>query len=284
MGNIVSSVTDFANPLSKGFLNMGGVQEQHSGSRQEKSSFAQFPDLQKAIAQFGFENVQSLAQPLANRINLPTPYDQLGATGLLPQQEQAFRTAVAQAMGSSSSDFARRGMLNPEHIGAIAGSAAQNVAPRFLELIGGNALVPEQVTQNRINQLMQLISTYPGLLGGMATQITSGQTNFPNFFQSVVPAIAGGAAQGLSSPVPAGGQSAFCWIAMELYGTSSPKVVLIRWWLLSAWPTWSVNLYRRYGVRIVHLMRHHRLIRWTMHTLFDRLARGAMMAYARHTE
>jgi hypothetical protein len=180
-------------------LGLGGKQSESSSSGQQQSAFSQFPDLQKAIAEFGFGNVQSLAQPLANRVNAGTPYDQLGPSGLLPQQEQAFRTAVSQAFGSSSSDFARRGMLNPEHIGAIAGSAAQNVAPQFAGLIGQNVLVPEQIIQNRINQLMQLISTYPGLLGGQATQVSAGQTNFPNFMQSIVQGFSQGVGQSAGS-------------------------------------------------------------------------------------
>src|SRR5206468_3490531 len=176
------------------------------------------------IAQYGFGNVQSLAQPLATRIGASTPYDTLGATGLLPQQEQAFRTAVSQALGQASGSYAQRGFLRPENINAIAGSAAQNVMPQFAGLIGQNVLVPEQVTQNRINQLLQLISTYPGLLGGQATSISAGQSNFPNLMQSIIGPAAQGAAAGAASPIPAGGASAFCWIAMELYGEDSPKV------------------------------------------------------------
>jgi hypothetical protein len=197
LGNMFSSVGDFANPFSKGFLNMGEPQSTTSASGQQQQGFAQFPDLQKAIAQFGFGNVQSLAQPLAERINAPIPTP--GATGLFPQQEQAFSTAVQQALGGASSSYAQRGFLRPENINAIAGSAAQNVMPQFAGMIGQNVLVQEQVTQNRINQLMQLISTYPGLLGGMATNVSAGQTNFPSFFQSVLPAAASGFSAGAGS-------------------------------------------------------------------------------------
>ena len=203
MGDVISSVTDFVNPFSGGFLGMGKEQQTQSASSQQQQAFAQFPDLQKAIAQFGFGNIQSLAQPLANRIGEPTPTLPLTPEGLFPQQQQAFRTAVQQALGTSSADFARRGFLRPENINAIAGSAAQNVMPQFAPLISQNVvqstLTPEQVTQNRINQLMQLIGIYPGLLGGIGTQISQGQTNFPGFMQSIIPAFAGGVGEGLGS-------------------------------------------------------------------------------------
>ena len=60
---------------------------------------------------------------------------------------------------------------------------------QFLPLIGQNVIqatfTPEQITQNRIGQLLQLISTYPGLMGGAATAISQGQTNFPPFMQTL---------------------------------------------------------------------------------------------------
>ena len=184
----MGDVVDFINPFGGNFLGTGGAQQTQSGSDLRQQSFAQFPDLQKAIAQFGFENIRALSGPLAQRIDQPTPTLPLTPEGLFPQQQQAFRTAVQQALGTSSSDFARRGFLRPENINAIAGSAAQNVMPQFLPLISQNvvqaALTPEQVTQNRINQLMQLIGIYPGLLGGIGTQISTGQTNFPSFMQT----------------------------------------------------------------------------------------------------
>ena len=206
MGDVFSGIANVGTlglvgkgPIS-GFLGMGGTQQQSSGSQQQQQGFAQFPDLQKAIAEFGFGNVQSLAQPLTNRIGAAIPT--VGETGLFPQQEQAFRVAVQQALGSASSDFAQRGFLRPENINAIAGSAAQNVMPQFAPLIGQQVIAPEQITQNRISQLLQLISLYPGLLGGQATQISAGQSNFPNFMQAIAPAYAQGAAQSMFAKAP----------------------------------------------------------------------------------
>lgn len=173
-----------------GFLGSVKQQQQQSASSLQQQAFAQFPELQKAIAQFGFENVQSLANPLSERINAPIPT--VGASGLYPEQEQSFRTAVQQALGAFSGQYARQGMLNPQHVDAIAGAAAQAVAPQFAQMIGQQLVAPEQITQNRINQLLSLISTYPGLLGGQATQVSQGQTNFPGLIQSMLPGFAQG--------------------------------------------------------------------------------------------
>ena len=201
MGDVLS----FVNPFSQNFLGAGQKQSQQSSSSQQLSSFAQFPDLQKAIAEFGFGNIQSAAPALQNRAGAEFQYPQLNATGLFPEQQAGFDQAVRQAASQISGNYAGHGMLLPQHIGAIAGSAAQQVMPQFANLIGAQvgqqALVPEQVTQNRINQLLQLISTYPGLMGGQATSISQGQTNFPSFIQSIFNAIPG-AAQGFASRQP----------------------------------------------------------------------------------
>ena len=196
----MGDVLDFGNPFSGNFLGTGGRQQQQTaqGQQSQQSSFAQFPELQKAIAEFGFGNIQSLANPLSARFQEPTPTLPLTPEGLFPQQQQAFQSAVQQALGVSSADSALRGYLRPEHINAIAGSAAQNVMREWGPLIGQNVvqstLTPEQVTQNRINQLLQLISTYPGLMGtqGAGTTISAGQTNFPSFMQTFGTSMAGG--------------------------------------------------------------------------------------------
>ena len=150
-----SNILNTVNPFSNNFLGLGGKQQTQSASGVQQQAFAQFPDLQKAIAQFGFGNVQEAAPSVAGRINAPQPFT-LNAMGLMPQQEEGFRRAVMTAMSGNSADYANRGFLRPENINAIAGSAAQNVMPQFAPLIGQQVVAPEQITQNRINQLLQL--------------------------------------------------------------------------------------------------------------------------------
>jgi hypothetical protein len=108
---------------------------------------------------------------LLNRVTATPPsFPALGPTGLYPQQEQAFNTAVTQGFSKSSADFARQGMLRPEAIGAIAGSAARDVLPQFLGLIGQNVqqgvMAPELIQQQRTNQFTDFLRTLLGVQGG----------------------------------------------------------------------------------------------------------------------
>ena len=184
----MSDVLDFINPFSSGFLGAGGEQEVSSGSKSEKTGFAQFPGLLKDIANLGFGDVRSASSLLTNRLTSKVPSFQLDESGLFPEQRTAFNTAVKQALGSNSSDYALRGYLRPENINAIAGSAATNVLANNLGLIGQNValagLTGEEILQNRIDQLLKLISLYPGLMGGESVGMESSRTNFPGFFQS----------------------------------------------------------------------------------------------------
>ena len=109
---------------------------------------------------------------------------QLTATGLLPEQEaglrQPFEQAVAQAMSRASGNFANRGFLRPENIQAIAGSAAQNVAPSFAQLMttlaGQNVgqrtqapLVQEDILRQRFADFMNALGLTTTALGGEST-------------------------------------------------------------------------------------------------------------------
>lgn len=122
---------------------------------------------------------------LQARTAAPTNYQtpQLTSTGLLQEQEaglkQPFEQAVAQAMSRASGNFAGRGFLRPENIQAIAGSAAQNVAPGFANLMttlaGQNVgqrtqapLIQEDIMRNRFADLMNALGLGSQLLGGTA--------------------------------------------------------------------------------------------------------------------
>jgi hypothetical protein len=98
--------------------------------------------------------------------NLGSALPTLTSSGLYPQQQDAFSTAVQQALGQVSGSYAQRGFLRPENINAIAGSAAQNVMPQFMGLIGQNIQAPELVMQQRMNQFMDFLKTVLGAPGG----------------------------------------------------------------------------------------------------------------------
>lgn len=131
---------------------------------------------------------------LQGRTQLPNTYQTptLTASGLLPEQQTSFEQAVRQAMTSASGNFANRGFLRPENIQAIAGSAAQNVAPQFAPLIERNVaqrtqapLIQEDVTRQRFADLLNALGLGGTLLGGQSFSVGSGgssgfQANFDN--------------------------------------------------------------------------------------------------------
>lgn len=121
-----------------------------------------------------------LFDQLFQRTQAPVNYaaPTLTASGLLPEQQNAFSEAVNQAMSRTSGAFANRGFLRPENIQAIAGSAAQNVAPAFAPVIAQNValrtqepLIREDLMRNRFNDLLQALGIIPAALGGESSSI-----------------------------------------------------------------------------------------------------------------
>lgn len=122
---------------------------------------------------------------LLRRTQAPTGYTTptLTATGLLPEQQNAFTEAVNQAMSRVSGNFANRGFLRPENIQAIAGSAAQNVAPGFANIIAQNVaqrtqapLVQEDIMRNRFMDLLQSLGVNIQALGGESSSYGSSKS------------------------------------------------------------------------------------------------------------
>ena len=104
--------------------------------------------------------------------------------------EQSLRTpfqqAVAQALGNVSSAYTQRGFNRPENIQAIAGSAAQNVAPQFAQLYANLGsqyqgmgtenvmqrtqaqLVREDLLRQRFTDLLNALGINVSALGGQS--------------------------------------------------------------------------------------------------------------------
>ena len=188
----------------------GGYQQSSSGSMQQ--SGGPFSDITNPGFRQGTANtlLKTLLGPspfsqdrpggilgsLLGRTEQPTNYQTptLTASGLLPEQQGAFTEAVNQAMSRASGNFAGRGFLRPENIQAIAGSAAQNVAPGFANMIAQNVnqrtqapLVIEDLIRQRFGDLMNAFNS--GLTGlgaqsfgqsssnSMGVQAQGGQTS-----------------------------------------------------------------------------------------------------------
>src|SRR3990167_10575980 len=105
----------------------------------------------------------------------------VGASGLYPGQETGFAEAVRQATSRLSGGFANRGFMTPRAIGAIAGSAAQNVLPQFAPLMG------QQIGGENILRGEQLRSQ--DQFSFAAEQLR--QQEFYNYLQSLIAAMGG---------------------------------------------------------------------------------------------
>jgi hypothetical protein len=156
----------------------GGGQTKDIQQSTDRRGLAQFPGFaeQTVVPQYQ-AGLEAVMPGLISRFQ--SPGFQLGPTGLFPEQEQGFRTAVQQVLGGVSADYAQRGYLRPENIQAIAGSAAQNVMPGFLPLIGQNILSREQLPGARAGDIANLLAIITGGLGGQAQ--STGQSYYPTF-------------------------------------------------------------------------------------------------------
>ena len=147
---------------------------------------------------------------LQARADSPVTYQtpELSSRGLFAEQEaglrQPFEQAVSQAMSRASGNFAQRGFLRPENIQAIAGSAAQNVAPAFANLYTNLAaqnvnqrtqapLVQEEMIRQRFSDLLAALGLTQNALGG-SSQTSSGVQN-SGFLGSLATSAIGAAGQ-----------------------------------------------------------------------------------------
>ena len=91
----------------------------------------------------------------------------------------AFSEAVSQAMNKMSGNFGARGFNTPRAVSAIAGSAAQNVAPQFAELFANTAvqdaqgraqvpLIQEDMARKRFADLLGALGINIQALGGQS--------------------------------------------------------------------------------------------------------------------
>ena len=121
----------------------------------------------------------------------------VGPSGLYPGQEAGFAEAVRQATSRFSGGFANRGFMTPRTLGAIAGSAAQNVLPQFAPLMGQQisgenilrggqitgldefrqrlSLSQEDVESKRRQDYLNFMQTLIAALGGTSTAFGAGQ-------------------------------------------------------------------------------------------------------------
>lgn len=193
--------------ITKPLFGGGQTSQQSTQQSTSRQGLAQFPGFaeQNVLPQYQ-AGLEALMPSLISRFQ--SPGAQLGPTGLFPEQEQGFRTAVQQALSGFSGQYAQHGMLMPQHVDAIAGAAAQNVMPGFASMIGQNILSREQLPSARAADIANLIAIITGGLGGQAQSTGVSQSFYPTFGTNLanVFGIGGGFGQGLGQSVGGGGK------------------------------------------------------------------------------
>lgn len=102
----------------------------------------------------------------------------LNADGLLPQQTSGVNTLGRNLFSSISSNYAGRGLMAPDNVAGVIGSAVREASPQLMNMIGQNVrdsiLIPEAVRQGRFAQLQNAMGLYPALLGSESHSTSSG--------------------------------------------------------------------------------------------------------------
>ena len=160
--------------------------------------------LSKFGAKYLPEYASILRQQAATPFQMPTGQLALNQRGLTSEQENAvsspFAEAINQMFSKVSGQTAQRGFLNPANTSAVAGSAAQNVAPQFANLFASMATnnvnqnlerqwqlpqIVEQMRQAKEQQAMGLFSQIPGFLGSSGGGMSTG----PGFGQGLTTSL-----------------------------------------------------------------------------------------------
>lgn len=142
------------------------AQQSTSSSQYTGVINADKPALSRAIMQGIKFGIPQLTARFANPV--PTP----NAQGFLPEQMNAVNTLMSQAVGGMSSNFAQRGMLNPGHNEAVAGSALTQALPSLLPIISNNMQYGEQASSQRMSDLDNFIQMMTGAAGGSAKAVS----------------------------------------------------------------------------------------------------------------
>lgn len=166
-----------------GFFSGGGTtstSESFSGLRGTRFARPLFKDISS-----GFSTGIDFAK---GRLSDTNPFGLDRSTGLTAPQMAGFNTLANTLFSQFSGSGAARGMLSPENVGAIGGSALTQAAPQLLGQIFQNQLASEQAVGDRFGALRALLDTGTGLAGqqSKSTSVTKG----PNLLGQAVSGFA----------------------------------------------------------------------------------------------
>ncbi len=210
-----------------------------------------------------------------------------GQNGEFMKDENALATQTAAAGSRAvSGDLAMRAMRTGENTAGYAAADAESRRQAEQALTGQLAKADSDRLQNltAVNQYgvqasalpAQVYSSLYGSSLGAANSAEGNAVNAaktPGFWDTLAPALVGGAATVGAGFTPNGGKG--CWIAAAVYdGWDDPRTVVVRAWLNSEFTKkWIGRVimagYVRFGERIAEKVKRRRWLRTSFKRLFD---------------
>ena len=122
--------------------------------------------------------MNSFAPYLQGQLQTPFQMPGLNEAGVYDTQNNALNQLLAQSTGTASSGLARRGMLNPQATPLAAQQGVQSFLPQYLQQVGQNIqqqqTIPEQVSQQRFQDVANAFQQLIALMGGQSASTTTG--------------------------------------------------------------------------------------------------------------
>lgn len=205
-----------------------------------------------------------------NRIKkqIDSPVPQLNSNGFFDSQMEGVNVFGRNLFNNISSNYANRGLLAPDNVAGVIGSAVREAAPTLMGQISQNMLIPEQIKQNRFGSLINTLGLVPGFLGGQST--SSGSSSGTNVLSSWA------TPEGLKAAGSAFGgvSSMFCWIAEAIYGKDALETHVARWYVNTVLPFSEAGQafrawYGKHGRRVAELVLVSPILRAILKPTFD---------------
>jgi hypothetical protein len=187
-----------------GFFDSGGSSSnQYSGLRADGWQYRDTFD--KVHRQAG-DDAMFLSDRTRNLVNSANPFDNL-INGFTSGQLEGVNRLGANLFNNVSSNYASRGLMNPNNISGVVGSAVREAAPGLMSLVGENLKNQEAIRQGRLGVMQGNVNLFQGLLGSEGHSKTGG-TNLlagsvakwadPNSYANLISSLGGGGGGGQS--------------------------------------------------------------------------------------
>jgi hypothetical protein len=220
------------------FKNLAGLQTQLG-----QAAFAESTPLRYDLLNAGRRAVRQASQPITGQSITSSPmYGAIKAA-----TEAQFNRARNQAIGSTPAG------------GALASQLGNIQGQRATALTQAMGQLGQVEQQRRENAVQRALGTLTGQTGQASSLLSGAGSSYGGIAgiqaQQAQQASAQNAAksqgmgQGLGA-IASTGAMKFCWVAREVYGSTSIRWVLFRCWLLLQAPNWFRWTYGAYGPMI----------------------------------